>query len=109
MKKLFFVILISFSILSCANTKKEYCLACENEILKINKELKTTCEYYNHIHFNAIVFGASEYEIHHIKNIEQRISDLLNKREYYEFEIKKNYRKWEFSPQTKKSYNDLKK
>lgn len=97
---------VIFNILSCS-TNERYCHVCEIKILEINKELKTTCEYYNHIHFGAITFGASDYEIHHIKKIEQRISDLLNKREYYELEIVKNSKNWKFSEETIQSYNDL--
>ncbi len=97
---------VIFNILSCS-TNERYCHACEIKILEINKELKTTCEYYSHLSFSIATFGASEYQTYYIEKIEQRISDLLNKREYYELEIVKNSKNWKFSEETIQSYNDL--
>ena len=36
------------------------------------------------------------------------LKELKQKREYYEMEILKYSKKWEYSEYTKKSYNDLK-
>ena len=108
MKKIIFIILASISILSCTNTNREYCRACENEILKINKELCSSYEFYNQMYTVYIYWGSSGYETYKLIQIEEKIKELKNKRTYYELEIKKHSKKWEFDSHTLKSYNDLK-
>ena len=107
MRKIIFIILVSISVLSCTN--REYCRACENEILKINKELSASYESYGHMYFMAMIFGPSNNERYMLTQAEEKIKELKNRRTYYELEIKKHSRKWEFDSRTKRSYNDLKK
>ena len=111
MKKLFFILVVMFCAVSCTN--KEYCEACESEIRTLNMQLDL--EYYakefiwsklmsDETSYSLYLFCEKEYE-----KVKNRIKQLEEERKYYELEIKKESRKWEFSEITKQTYDELKK
>lgn len=110
MKNLF-ILAVMFCAVSCTN--KEYCKACESEIRTLNRQLDT--EYFvKEFIYSKLVNGELDYysflsyenEYGKVKN---NIKQLEKKRNYYELEIKKESREWEFSELTKQTYDELKK
>jgi hypothetical protein len=110
MKKILFILAVIFCAVSCTN--KEYCKSCESEIRTLNGQLDTEyfikqfiyskltsdeIDYYTHLSY--------QYEYEKVKN---KIEELEEKRKYYELEIKKESREWEFSEITKQTYDKLK-
>ena len=111
MKKLFFILVVMFCAVSCTN--KEYCEACESEIRTLNMYLNleyTTKEFIwsklmsDETDYYSYLYYENEYE-----KVKNKIKQLEEERKYYELEIKKESRKWEFSEITKQTYDELKK
>lgn len=111
MKKLFFILVVMFCAVSCTN--KEYCEDCESEIRTLNSQLDLEYHIKEFIYsklmsdetdYYSYLYHENEYE-----KVKNRIKQLEKERKYYELEIKKESRKWEFSEITKQTYDELKK
>lgn len=110
MKKILFILAVMLCAVSCTN--KEYCKACESEIRTLNRQLDT--EYFTkEFIYSKLVSGELDsYSFLSYKNeyekAKNKIKQLEEKRNYYELEIKKESRGWEFSEITKQTYDELK-
>ena len=111
MKKILFILVVMFCAVSCTN--KEYCKFCESEIGTLNRQLAT--EYFvkesiysklvsDELDYYSFLSYENEYE-----KVKNKIERLEEERKYYELEIKKESREWEFSEITKQTYDKLKK
>ena len=110
MKKILFILAVVFCAVSCTN--KEYCKTCESEIRTLNMELDIEYSVKEFIYSKLLsgeldyyTFLSYENEYGKVKN---KIKQLEEKRKYYELEIKKESRDWEFSERTKETYDKLK-
>ena len=106
MKKFFILCLMAFVICSCGN--KEYCRSCEQEIISINNKISweydqmvNSYDVYKNTQYFGVYLNESEKHKSEIKRLEE-------KRTYYELEIKKYSRKWEYWKVTEESYQKVK-
>lgn len=110
MKKILFILAVMFCAVSCTN--KEYCKACESEIRTLNRQLDTEYLVKEFIYSKLVSSELDSYSFLSYENeyekVKNKIKQLEEKRKYYELEIKKESREWEFSEITKQTYEKLK-
>jgi hypothetical protein len=110
MKKILFILAVMFCAVSCTN--KEYCKACESEIRTLNMELNIEYSVKEFIYSKLLSGELDYYTFLYYENeygkVKNKIEQLEEKRKYYELEIKKESRDWEFSEITKETYDKLK-
>ena len=109
MKKLIFLFFLSIVIVSCDNTNYKYCDACESEIRYLNYNIGLIEEHLDSL-YQILLRNECSYETYRYlrDKYETELKESKEKKKYYEMEVLKCSKKWEYSESTKKSYNDLK-
>lgn len=110
MRKLFIVFtLIVMSVFTSCNRYKEYCSACEKEICTINRELYTQYGRMN-LAYDKMMSGTLTYEEFQSwsyinKRAKVKIEELEDTRKYFELDILKHSKNYEYSTYTKRTYD----
>ena len=111
MKKILIIIAFIATICSCGNTNKEYCSACEDELTRIYLDLSFAYEHREATYQKLV---SQELDIEEFDALDllyykysSEIEGLEKDMKYYEMEIKKYSKKWEFNKWTRRSYTRL--
>ena len=111
MRKLLIVIalLVMSVFTSCDGFKKDYCSTCEKEICTINNELYVQYELKNLV-YDKMMSGALTYEEFDLwsdtyKRVGAKIEELEEIRKYFELDILKYSKNYEYSTYTKDTYD----
>ena len=111
MKKILIIAAFIATICSCGNTNKEYCSACEDELTRIYLDLSFAYERREATYQKLV---SQELDIEEFDALDllyykysSEIEGLEKDMKYYEMEIKKYSKKWEFNKWTRRSYTRL--
>ena len=109
MRKILIILTLMIGLCSCGNTNKEYCKACENEISKINNELYVQHGLrnlaYDKMMSDTLTYEEFESWSHTYKRVGAKIEELEEIRKYFEIDILKYSKNYEYSTYTKSTYN----
>lgn len=110
MRKLLIVItLLVMSVFTSCNGWKEYCSACEKEICTINNELYVQYGLrnlaYDKMMSDTLTYKEFESWSYTYKRADAKIEELKEIRKYFELDILKYSKNYEYSTYTKNTYN----
>lgn len=106
MRKILIILTLMIGLCSCGNTNKEYCSACDSELCDIYAQLSHEYSLREFAHQKYISGGDESWRYQYYK-IDAEIERLEKDQKYYELEIKKYSKKWEFSRMTQWAYERL--
>lgn len=110
MRKLLIVItLLVMSVFTSCNGYKEYCSACEKEICTINNELYVQYGLrnlaYDKMMSDTLTYKEFESWSYTYKRADAKIEELEEIRKYFELDILKYSKNYEYSTYTKDTYD----
>ena len=106
MRKILIILTLMIGLCSCGNTNKEYCRACDSELCDIYTQLSHEYSLREFAHQKCMSEYSESWDMEYYRrgaNIERLEED----QKYYELEIKKYSKKWEFSKMTQWAYERL--
>lgn len=109
MRKFLIILTLMIGLCSCGNTKKEYCKACEKEICTINNELYVQYGLknlaYDKMMSDTLTYDEFQSWSHTYKRVGAKIDELEEIRKYFELDILKYSKNYEYSTYTKDTYD----